>query len=140
MSATPPQEQRNPYKGNPPKAWLRCRLLAPASLAHDLDCMVDTGSPYFLVIGDHLMNLLGSRAAVTIPTNFGPLSGGWVRLTIPDVGFDQQLLGFASDVVIASAQQSCPDFEGVVGLPLLRMHTYGGDDTEFWLRPLGSTP
>jgi hypothetical protein len=36
-----------------------------------------------------------------------------------------------------SAQASSADFQGLIGLPLLRMLNYGGDSDSFWLRAQG---
>jgi hypothetical protein len=73
---------------------------------------------------------------VAVHTNFGLLRSGWLRVVIPELGFDRQLLGFASDQVVAAARSSSPAFEGLAGLPLLRMMQYGGDASSFWLQPL----
>ncbi len=133
-------EQRNPYKGSSSKAWVRVRLVGPSLDTHDLDLLADTGSPFSIIISDRIMQMVGTRLAVTVPTNFGPLRGGWLRVTIPDVGFDQQLLCYASDAVVASSKQSSSDFEGLLGLPVLRMHIYGGDATAFWILSAAGPP
>ncbi len=68
-------------------------------------------------------------------SNFGWLEGGWLRLAMPELGLDQDLLGYASDDVVTATQASCPDFAGLAGLAFLRLVEYGGDADEFWIRP-----
>ena len=82
----------------------------------------------------------GRRLGVTIPTNFGNLNGGWLRVSVLAVGFDQQMLGYACDAVGVSAKTSSSDFEGIVGVPFLRHVLYGGDAADFWMRAIGSPP
>jgi hypothetical protein len=68
------------------------------------------------------------------------LQGGWVHLAMPELGVDQLVLGHASDAVVAAVQTSSPDFEGLAGLPFLRLVQYGGDADWFGLRPAVGTP
>jgi hypothetical protein len=74
------------------------------------------------------------------PSRFGPLPGEVLHVTIPQLGFDVLLVGYASDAILSDVQVSSPDFEGRAGLPFLRMLEYGGDADWFWLRPQGGTP
>jgi len=67
-------------------------------------------------------------------TNFGPLPGGWLQLAMPELGLDQLILGYASDSLVAAVQMDHPDFQGVAGMPLLRLVEYGGDADCLWLR------
>jgi hypothetical protein len=62
----------------------------------------------------------------------------WVR--IPELALDEHVMGYASDAVLAGARASSPDFEGLAGLPLLRLTQYGGDRDWFWLRPPAASP
>jgi hypothetical protein len=71
-------------------------------------------------------------------SNFGALEAGWLQVVIPDIGFDQKVLGYGSDAVISAAKASSPDFEGLVGLPLLRLMQYGGDGDAFWIGAAGN--
>jgi hypothetical protein len=82
------------------------------------------------------MALLKQGDAPDVNTNFGTLQGGWLHVLMPELGLDQYLVGYASDAVVTATKASCPDFEGLAGLPLLRMTEYGGDPDWFWLRPL----
>jgi hypothetical protein len=68
------------------------------------------------------------------------LVGGWLRVVIPEITFDQQVLGYGSDAVVAAAKASSADFRGVLGLPLLRLMQFGGDGGSFWVQPAASTP
>jgi hypothetical protein len=45
-----------------------------------------------------------------------------------------------SDAVASSTQASSPEFQGLAGLPLLRLLEYGGDASSFWLRAATATP
>jgi hypothetical protein len=134
------QEQRNPYKGIPLRAWLRLQLVARGGTARELDLMVDSGNPLPLIISSADFQLFARRPTSTANTNYGRLSGAWVRVLIPAVGFDDRVLGFSSDAVVASSKSSSQDFEGMAGLPFLRLFEYGGDNDWFWIRPQGSTP
>jgi hypothetical protein len=73
-------------------------------------------------------------AARGVETNFGPLDGGWLRIAIPKLAIQVDVLGYASDAVIQATEASHSDFEGLAGLPLLRMSEYGGDRDFFWMR------
>ena len=46
------------------------------------------------------------------------------------------MLVYALDRVVEATKKSSSDFEGTVGLPFLREVTYGGNDEQFWIRPL----
>ena len=135
-----PFEQRNPYKGSPSRPWVRLRLIAHDGSTHEVELLADTGNPCAIIISQALMARLRQRAAPDRQSNFGLLQGGWLRLTMPELGVDQDIEGFASDAVVTAAKASSPDFEGLAGLPFLRLLEYGGDADWFWLRPLQSRP
>jgi hypothetical protein len=139
MTAAGP-EQRNLYKGSPPRCCVRLRFVAGDGSSQELELLADTGNPCAVIIGVESMRQLKRGDGPDLNTNFGPLHGGWVQVLIPELGFDRYVLGYASDVVQAAARASSPDFEGLAGLPLLRMVRYGGDPDWFWLRPAGGTP
>ena len=73
-------------------------------------------------------------------TNFGILEGGWLQLSMPELGLMQPILGYASDAVVTAAKTSSPAFDGLAGLPLLRLLEYGGDASSFWIRPAPGQP
>jgi hypothetical protein len=127
-------EQRNSYKGSPPRAWARIRLVVPDGATHERELLVDTGSPFALILGQADMAALQFSLGMSRMTNFGNLQGGWLRLAMPEFGLSQDVEGFASDVILATAKNNSPDFEGLLGLPLLRLLEYGGDADWFWLR------
>jgi hypothetical protein len=116
-----PAEQRNPYKGSPTRAWVRLRFLAPDGSTHEVECVADTGNPFPVVLSQAMMAVLEQVAAPAVNTNFGLLQGGWLQLSMPEFGLAQDVLGYASDAVVAACQRSSPDFNGLVGLPLLRL-------------------
>ena len=132
---TPPTvEQRNPYKGLPPRPWIRLRLKEKDGTVHEFELLADTGNPFAIVISHAAMANLKLKAALDVETNFGPLQGAWVRLQMPELGLDSEVIGYASDAVASSTQTSSPDFQGLAGLPLLRLLEYGGDVDWFWLQ------
>lgn len=133
-------EQRDPYLGTPPRAWVRVHLIADSGASQTLPLLADTGDPCAVIIGTAHMSLMNLIPGLGLNTNFGQLAGGWLRVVIPEIGLDQQVLGYASDVVASAAQASNPDFAGLMGLPLLRMMTYGGDADWFWVRPASLPP
>lgn len=71
-------------------------------------------------------------------SNFGLLEGGWLHVSIPEIGLNLYLVGYGSDAVVQAAKASCLDFDGLAGLPLLRLVEYGGNADWFWLRPVQS--
>jgi hypothetical protein len=96
--------------------------------------VADIGCPCAIVIGlEHLPEFsfgIGSDAA----TNFGILESAWLHLAMPEFGLESLVLGYGSDEVLATVQADHPDFEGLAGLPLLRLLEYGGNADEFWIR------
>lgn len=135
-----PSEQRNVYKGSPPRPWVRLRLTAPDGATHQVELLADTGNPCAIIVSQALMARLKQRAAPDVHSNFGLLDGGWLHLTMPELGLDQDVLGYASDAVATATKASHADFEGLAGLPFLRLLEYGGDADWFWLRPAQSRP
>jgi hypothetical protein len=59
--------------------------------------------------------LIARAVAIKLRTNFGQLDGGWMRLSMPELGLTQQVLGFASDAVMQAARKSHSEFDGLVG-------------------------
>jgi hypothetical protein len=116
------------------------RLTAPDGSSHEDELVADTGNPCAIIIGQPLMARLKHRSASDLQSNFGLLEGGWLHLTMPELGLDQDVEGFASDSVVAATKASSPDFEGLAGLPFLRLVEFGGDADWFWLRSAKSRP
>jgi hypothetical protein len=127
-------EQRNPYQGAPPRPWIRVALVAPDGTTRDLQVLADTGSPFALVVARSTLQQFQSIGVPSVSSNFGNLEGGWLRLQIPDAGIDEDVLAYGSDNVARAVESSHPDFEGLAGLPLLRMMEYGGNRDDFWIR------
>jgi hypothetical protein len=128
------REQRNPYKGTPPRPWLRLTLVAADGAMRELDVLADTGNPCALIVDAAALDPFNQGVTPGLDTNFGVFQGGWLRIQIPALGFDESVLGYGSDSAVRAAQASHLDFEGLAGLPLLRMMEYGGDAEWFWLR------
>ena len=135
-----PSEQRNPYKGSPQRASVRLRLATPAGTTHEVELLADTGSPCALLLSEAATVRLKQRAAPDVNTNFGLLQGGWFHVAMAELGVDQDLVGYTSDAVVTATKASSPDFEGLAGLPLLRLFEYGGDADWFWLRRVQRQP
>lgn len=133
-------EQRNPYKGGPPRPYIRLRLAAPDGSTRELELLADTGNPCALIVGEQSMTGLKLADAPDVHSNFGLLVGGWMQLSMPELGLTQPILGYGSDTVAAAANASHADFAGLIGLPLLRLVEYGGDADHFWLRSAAGSP
>jgi hypothetical protein len=127
-------EQRNAYKGSPPRPWLRVRFESGDGASHEFDLLADTGNPFAVILSEHHWNQLKISDAPDVGTNFGTLQGGWLNLAMPEFGLVQPLICYASDAVVTASKASHPDFEGLVGLPFLQLLEYGGNAASFWLR------
>jgi hypothetical protein len=134
MTTGASSEQKNPYKGSPERPWIRLRFVAPDGSTVERAFLADTGNPCAVILGQHDMARLKAGDGPDIHTNFGLLQGGWVQLSMPELGLAQAILGYASDAVAAASAASHADFKGLVGLPLLRLLEYGGDADWFWVR------
>lgn len=99
-----------------------------------LELLADTGNPCAIVISTIAMAKLSFLAAPDINSNFGLLEGGWLRIDMPELSLDQEIIGYASDAVAGATKRSDPAFQGLAGLPFLRLAEFGGDDESFWLR------
>jgi hypothetical protein len=110
------------------------RLTRPDGGTEELELLADTGNPCALVCSQAVMARLKQRSAPDVHTNFGSLEGGWIRLNMPELGLDQEIVGYASDMVVNAAKASSSDFDGLAGLPLLRLTEYGGNADWFWIR------
>ncbi len=133
---TPPfVGQHNPYKGRPPRPWVRVRLLAADGTFREVELIVDTGSPFPLVVSEALLMAVSFKESADVDANFGFMAGGWFRLVIPEVSLNCEIHGYGCDNVFAGARESHSDFGGLMGLPALRLIEYGGDADGFWIRP-----
>ncbi len=129
-----PIVQLNAYKGTTPRCWVRLRFAAADGSLHERELLADTGCPCAAILGVADFALLLHATASGMNTNFGPLSGGWIELNMPELGLTSPLLGFGSDHVLHAVQRDSASLAGLAGLPLLRMVEYGGDASSFWLR------
>lgn len=133
-------EQRNPYKGKPQRSWIRLWLEALNGSLVELELLADTENPCALIIAAPSMSRLKAGDAPDIQSNFGLLQGGWLQPAMPELGLTQAVIGYASDAVATAAKVSHIDFEGLAGLPLLRLLEYGGDTNWFWVRSQKASP
>ena len=127
-------EQRNPYKGDPPRPWLRLGFLGKDGSRVDVDLLADTGCPYGIILAPDLFSKLCFRLTTEVTANFGPMNGGWVRLYAPELELVEFVLAYGSADIAANVGTDHPDFVGMVGLPVLRMLEYGGNHDSFWIR------
>ena len=128
------EEQRNIYRGEPARAgcesvYRPCRPAADSST-----CSFDTGNPYEVIIDAATMRSMQWHTADRSESNFGIAEGGWLQIAIPEIGFDSFIVGYANDKIAAIVKRSDRDFDGLIGLPFLRMLEYGGDRGYFWIR------
>ncbi len=122
------------YKGTPPRPWIRLELITPDGETRVLGVVADTGNPLPLIVSSALMFDCCHLGGPGTETNFGRLDGGFLRVRIPETGVDAMIFGYTSDQVTDAIQDSSPDFERRVGLPLLRRLEFGGDADHFWVR------
>ena len=127
-------EQRNAYKGRSLRAWLRFTFRNDAGLYADVQLIVDTGSPMGLILNPTLFDEYVFDLGKLTATNFGPMESGWFQLQMLGGGPAEVVRGYLSEPVGKMAAKSHPDFAGLVGLPILRLGSYGGDATDFWFR------
>lgn len=126
-------EQRNSYKGTPPRPWLRVSLVRRDGTPASVELLADTGNPCALIVDRQLMSELKHGEGPDAISNFGPLEAGWVLLDMPEFGQRVYLLGYASEEVVNATRTSCAEFDGLAGLPLLRLFQFGGDAHGFWI-------
>lgn len=131
-------EQRNAYKGSPLRPWFTLAVVAADGSTKSIEVLADTGNPCALIVSPQLLDEFNSGLAPGTETNFGPLAGGWLRLQIPEVDFEEDVLCYASDAVVEAVQASHENLTGLAGLPLLKMMEYGGDNNHFWIRRIPS--
>ena len=127
-------EQRNPYKGSPARPWIRLAVVSEQGRRREIHAFVDTGSPCALIVSLDVLDEFNFGILRGISTNFGSLESGWLRVEVSEIEFEEEIVGYGGDAVIATARSSHPMFEALVGLPLLRMMQYGGDKNIFWIR------
>lgn len=127
-------EQRNAYRGDPPRPVVSVGLTEVDGNRLDVSLLADTGNPFSLVVSHAVMRTLKRRSATDVETNFGLLQGNWLELNMPEFAVREEILAYASDSVAESAKRSDPTFDGLAGLPFLRLFEFGGDADWFWLR------
>jgi hypothetical protein len=59
-----------------------------------------------------------------------------MRPQISKTDLDEDVLCYGSSDFVEAVRSSHPDFDGLAGLPLLRMTEYGGDSDAVWIRRL----
>jgi len=134
----PNREQRNPYKGNPPNPMVTVRFeKADGTGSVEKQLAVDTGDPSEARMSSQNMRELKLADGPNVETNYGHAAGGWVYINMPELGLEKWALVFATDQLVSVVKRISRDFDGQVGLEFLRELEFGGNDREFWIRPLG---
>ncbi len=129
------REQRNSYKGSPSRPCVQVTLVAADGTTRLCELLADTDNPCAVIIDLVSMRQFNVGITHDMETNFGVLNGGWLRVQIPELGFDEDVLAYVSDAVVQAAKASYSDFDGLGGLPLLQlMEEFGGNRDPFWIR------
>jgi hypothetical protein len=129
-------EQRNIYKCEPSRAWVNLSVFSPTGDSRQCEFLVDTGNPCPLIVGSEFMIAMRWRTSAGIESNFGSMDAGWLSLAVPEFGSEFKTICYANDIVLNVVRRSKDSFAGLVGLPLLRMMEFGGDQGYFWVRPI----
>lgn len=127
-------EQRNSYKGDPERPWIKVFLHGVDGSKSELELLADTGNPCALIVDLNTLRRIRFEDGPIRSSNFGWLEGGWVEVEVPEFGTKSFLLAFGSDEVVQATRRSCEAFAGLAGLPLLRAFEFGGDADDFWVR------
>ena len=110
------------------------RLATPNGETREWKLIADIGSPFAIVIGADNLADFSFGAGIHVNLNFRFLESAWLHLAMPEFGLDSLILGYGSDEILDSTWADHPDFEGLAGLPLLRLLEYGGNADGFWTR------
>src|SRR6185369_13828878 len=102
--------QRNPYRGRVPRCWISVSFTAEDGSVHERELLADTGSPCAVILGIDDLVLLSHANAQGIESNFGYLKGGWLDVSMPELGVTRQIRGFGSDIVLQAVQRSSTGF------------------------------
>jgi len=113
---------------------LKLRFLDAYDATIEVALLADTGCPFALILGQDLLDKLERMPGNIRHSNTGFLYGAWVRLVMPEFGFDHDVLAYGNQDVASGVASDHPSFQGLVGLPLLRLGEYGGNANEFWFR------
>ena len=128
-------EQRNPYKGDKRRAYLRLDFRAADRSRHTVELLVDTGSAEGVIVSRALYDrLVLTHDRPTVTPAWGFTVGGWFQLYMPESGLVELVQGYGNDLIATAAADEHPDLHGLVGLPVLRLGEYGGNATDFWFR------
>ncbi|NLX99870.1 MAG: hypothetical protein GXY83_27550 [Rhodopirellula sp.] len=101
-----PSQQRNIYRGEPARAWVRVQLIGTNGRSREVDLLVDTGNPCAIIIDKATMHSLRWRASLSADSNFGPLEGSWLRIAILEFAFDVKTLGYPDSYGKPTAQET----------------------------------
>ena len=85
------REQRNPYKGDPPRSWVKVEFEKADGTGNITKQLVaDTGWPLEATISKENMRKLKLANGEDVPkTNFGKQEGGWVCIKVPELGLEK---------------------------------------------------
>lgn len=114
-----PYEQRNAYQGVPARPVVHVGLRTRDGGTRILELLADTGNPCAIVVSKIAMAELSLLSSPDVNSNFGVLEGGWLRVYMPELNLDREIIGYASDAVANATKKSDPAFQGLAELPFL---------------------
>src|SRR5207302_10114679 len=110
-----PRIQQNPYEGNPPRPWISLQIITSDGDVIPAQLLADTGNPYAIIVSHKVLELARVEEGPAFKTNFGLLDGGWIRIVIPELKVDQELMAFANEPAVELARASWPHLDGLAG-------------------------
>ncbi len=57
-----------------------------------------------------------------------------MRIRMPELGLVEFIQGYSGNDAVTATMHSHFDFQGLIGLPVLRLIECGGNGSDFWIR------
>lgn len=92
------------------------------------------------MVGAAVMRHFGANRGSQFTGPYGPMTPATINVEIPEIGLAASITAHECPMIEALVKASHQDFDGLVGLPLLQLTEYGGNDEEFWVKPLPTLP
>jgi hypothetical protein len=74
--------QYNPYKGTPPRSWVRLRFAAADGSIHERELLADTGSPCAVILGQADLGTAVACFCRGDPNQLRPIAGKSIVLLV----------------------------------------------------------